>query len=82
MPEKLTIEKDAVPFIKNLDGRLLEAKIEIEKNFEGCTEKVVCYSITHSNVKAVPAGASLSFSITGTSNQGSEQPAGAWGVWT
>lgn len=59
MPEKLTIEPGIVPFVKNLDGSYLKSEIAIEKDFEGCSGSRVCYSLAHSNIKAVPAGSNL-----------------------
>lgn len=82
MPAKMTRAPTVMPFVKNLDGSLLNATISIEENFEGCSGTIVCYSITHSNLHPVPARSTLRFSITGTTNQESQQEAGAWEVRT
>ena len=84
MPEKLSISPGVVviPFVKNLDGHLLDPQIKIETDFTGCATPAVCYSITTKNLIRVPAGTQIGLSITGTTNQESEQPAGKWAVWT
>lgn len=82
MPEKLTIQPGSTPEIKNLDGKVYGAKISQVTDFLGCVAPIVCYSIEHTNVREIPAGSILRFSILGTTNQVSQQKAGKWEVQT
>jgi hypothetical protein len=75
MPPKMTADIFTPPDVKNLDGNVLSPKITKISNYPGC-DKVTCYSITHSNVRDVPANTTLRFAITGTRNQESVQDAG------
>lgn len=70
MPDKLSISPGVVvvPFVKNLDGHLLNPQIKIETAFEGCGVPALCYSISYNNLIKVPAGTLIGLSITGTTN--------------
>jgi hypothetical protein len=59
-----------------MDGKLLKAAIKYETTFPGCVAPRVCYEVTHSNIYDVPAGSTLSLTITGTKNQDSVRDAG------
>jgi len=83
MPLEMTADTTNAPSVQNLDGSILNAQIAVETAFGNCgSGAVVCYSITHSNTKAVPAGSIIRMNIVGTVNQNSVRDAGKWSVQT
>jgi len=80
MPAQMTRDVDSVPSVKNLDGNVLLPAIEVDTEFPGCDGTIVCYSITHQNIRDVVEGSTLRFQISGTTNQESVQDAGSWFV--
>jgi hypothetical protein len=75
-PDQMTADPGVLPQVRSMDGKLLKAAIAYETTFPGCTAPRVCYEITHSNLKDVPRGSTLSLTLTGTQNQDSVRDAG------
>lgn len=82
MPNRMTMDAATVPNIKNLDGNFILPVITKETVYPGCTGTQVCFSISHSNLKDIPAGSTCKFQIVGVINQESVQMAGSWLVQT
>jgi hypothetical protein len=68
MPAQMTKDTNSSPSVKNLDGNVLLPAIVIDTEFPGCDGTIVCYSITHQNIRDVVEGSTLRFQISGTIN--------------
>jgi hypothetical protein len=70
MPSLITASDDT-PTLKDLTGLFSLPQIKRETDFEDCgltSGKPICYSVTHSNKKALPGNTELRFRISGSIN--------------
>lgn len=75
MPPKMTFDPALPADVKYLGEDMQLVAISSESVYPGCDTRV-CYSITHSNIRNVPASSIIELRITGTINQESVQDAG------